>query len=109
MKRNILTFSVIAIIVLLSSVSQAETVRGRILRQGPFGIYPAQGIHLTLYSQAIGRSAPAFSDASGMYYFQNVPRGPFVLEIWANNVIAMTFTIMVQQAITDIAPVRISF
>jgi hypothetical protein len=68
-----------------SSFAQGVTVRGRLVRQGPAGVYPAVNIQVTLFSQQNGRTVPTVSGYDGMYYFYNIPPGPYNLEIWVGQ------------------------
>lgn len=99
----ILTFT------LMVSVVNAQNVRGRLDGYGPYGLYPAQRVAVTLFSPTFGRTTPAYSDYQGMYYIYNVPPGQHVLEVWANEAQPLTFNIFVNpnQLVTDITPIRV--
>jgi len=61
--------------------ASAALVRGRLERQRA----PAPGITVTLYSRKTGRSAPAHSGNDGMYAYNNVAAGAYVLEVWVSR------------------------
>ena len=88
----------------------ASVVRGRLVRKGPYGEYPAGGVGVTVYAlnSRIGRSPMSYSGTDGMYYIPNVPGGRYKLEIWISSR-PRTFDISVndRQAYTDIAPIVI--
>ncbi len=92
----------------LATSAQAQTVRGQVLRATPAGTYPAPYMSVTLYSDRMGRSAPAYTTPEGIYYLYNVPPGQYVLEVWAAKT-PTTVKVVVPQnrAWTDIAPVPI--
>jgi hypothetical protein len=73
---------VFVLIVVTNALSQNTTVRGELI-YGPQT--PAQYLKVTLYNQALGRSAPVTSGPDGMYYFYNVPYGNYTLEVWLPN------------------------
>lgn len=91
--------------------SQAGTVRGRLFRMVYGRPYPAPYVAVTLFNQQMGRSRPAYTDTSGMYYLFNVPPGVYQLEIWWSrnpNDLPYRYTISVSNnPYTDIAPIRI--
>jgi hypothetical protein len=68
-----------------SSYAQGVTVRGRLIRHGPAGAYPAANIQVTLFSREIGRSVPTVSGNDGMYYLYNILPGPYNLEILVDH------------------------
>ena len=88
-------------------VGATSTVRGKLIRIGPQGTYPAGGIRVTVNSQYRGRSNPAYSGPDGMFYLYNIPPGQYVLEVWATSP-ALFFTIQVrEQPFSDVAPIRV--
>ena len=92
------------------AVSAASTVRGRIVRKGASGQYPAVGVTVSVNSNnaKVGRSAFVYTGSDGMYYLSNVPAGDYQLEIWVTRQKPMTYNIRVRdQAFTDIAPIVI--
>jgi len=87
----------------------ASTVRGRLVRRGPSGDYPAAGVEVSLYavSSKIGRSPKAYSGTDGMYYIPNVPPGQYRLELWVDKQ-PLTYDIAVRaEEYTDIAPIPV--
>lgn len=90
-KRGIASVRSCGIVLLLvcaafTASASAATVRGKLDRvDGNGRHYPAPYIAVTVNSQQRGRSAPAHTDASGMYYIYNIPRGHYTLEIWVDR------------------------
>jgi hypothetical protein len=86
-----------------------STVRGRLVRQGKAGDYPAAGVEVTLLAVGsnLGRSPKAYSGSDGMYYIRNVPSGKYKLELWVGKT-PLTFDIAVDRSeYTDVAPIVI--
>ena len=114
MPRLLLRF--VAITVLLFAVSSATpvaaqqqvTVRGRLDRAGPYGLYPAVGVAVTVNSRTIGRSGTVYAGSDGMYYLY-VPPGPYLLEVWTvPEQSPMIFEIVVPAVPNfDIAPIQV--
>lgn len=106
-----LTALVICFTVLAAAESAAGNVRGLLLRRGPQGNYPAEGIAVTVYAQQMGRSRPGFSGSDGMYYLYNVPAGPYYLEVWAhgfgNPPIVFQIFVDDRRQFTDVAPLTV--
>lgn len=99
-----------ALLTLAQTLFAASTVRGRLLRQGPGGQYPAAGVQVTVYAvgSRLGRSAPAYSGSDGMYYLYNIPGGAYQLDIWMSQRQHLTYNISVRNdGFTDIAPIVI--
>ena len=91
-----------------AGVFAASTVRGRLVRKGPSGQYGAAGVQVTIYStdSKLGRSAAVYTGSDGMYYLNNIPPGPYQLEVWISKQQRLTYNIQVRnQAFTDIAPI----
>lgn len=108
--RITIGLTLIAAIVATANLFAASVVRGRLVRRGPYGDYPAAGVGVSVFalSSGIGRSAMAYSGGDGMYYIPNVPGGQYKLEIWVSNP-PWAYDIVVddRQAYTDIAPIVI--
>ena len=86
----------------------AQTVQGRLDRQGPSGPYPAGQVAVTLNSPATGRSTPTYTGNDGRYSFYHVPSGQYSLEVWGYGSQPRTFPIQVQnQPITNVRPITI--
>ena len=90
--------------------SVAATVRGRLDRVDGYGRhYPAPYIAVTLKSQTGNRTSPAHTDVQGMYYFNNIPRGKYSLEVWLSKdpkAPPKVFNIVVAtEPYTDIRPI----
>jgi hypothetical protein len=96
---------------LVPATVSAATVRGRLDRVDGYGRhYPAQYVAVTLRSPQGGRrSAPAYSNAQGIYYFNNVGHGTWVLEVWWSrntNQPPRAYTIIVNtEPYSDVAPI----
>jgi Carboxypeptidase regulatory-like domain len=91
------------ILLLLNSArSFAANVRGQLVcKQGQAAI----GIAVTVYSQQFGRSTAFFTGGDGMYYFNNIPAGPYTLKIWTSrkgNAPTNTYAIFVNEPLTDL-------
>jgi carboxypeptidase family protein len=74
------------------------TVRGQVVRNQ----FPVAGVAITLFSNAYGRSAVTYSGGDGMYYFYNVPQGPYVVEIWFSGQPRPVGNVLVNPPYTDI-------
>ncbi len=102
----LLLFVVAFLIVAVSA--DAQTVRGRLDREGSSGPYPAAYVKVTLYAPDIGRSSPVYTGSDGMYYFYNVPPGDYILEIWRNRAKTITYSIQIlNEPYTDIPSILI--
>ncbi len=62
--------------------ASAATVRGKLLQTVANRQIPAGGVSVTLLDGQNKRSFAVQSDASGMYFFQNVSPGNYTLQIW---------------------------
>ncbi len=95
--------------IVFSTVANAATVRGRLDRVKPNGIrYAGAGVAVTVYSQAMGRSNPAYAGPDGMYYLFNVPAGAYYLEVWVSRdprVPPRVYPISVAEPYSDIPPI----
>lgn len=101
--RVFLATSVAAVLIMAAPVF-AQTVRGRINRQGSWGIFPAIGVVVMLDNGA----ARAVSGPDGMYYFFNVSPGTHTLQIlnpWGQ--IAFAYSIGVFTEPSDVAPILV--
>lgn len=106
----LLLFVITLFAIIITGSAYAGTVRGRLDRQGPYGIYPVSYMAVTLYSSTSGRTSPAYTGANGMYYLYNIPYGGYALEIWVNGFSypPITYRISVfNQPYTDIKPILI--
>jgi hypothetical protein len=63
---------------LLAAVAAQATVRGQIVRRDTGQAYPGVVVTLTAGDT---RSVPAFTDANGKFYLQNVPAGVYRMEV----------------------------
>lgn len=66
------------VFLLLAAVAAQATVRGVVLRSDTGQPYP--GVAVTLKT-GNARSVPAYTDANGKFYLQNVPAGTYTMEI----------------------------
>jgi hypothetical protein len=64
----------------------AATVHGKLVQRSIKTIRPVPNMLLTLRSQAGPRSSRIYTDRTGEFWFYNVPRGSYVLEIWRNGI-----------------------
>jgi hypothetical protein len=95
----LLLFVITLFAIIITGSAYAGTVRGRLDRQGPYGIYPVSYM-----------AVPAYTGANGMYYLYNIPYGGYALEIWVNGFSypPITYRISVfNQPYTDIKPILI--
>ena len=103
--RSKRTLIVAALLVLIfSQYANAAQLRGRLIFQNGAA---AAGFAVTVYSQAMGRSAPSFTDGAGMYYV-NIPPGSYYLEVWISRdprVPPRVYPIQVGEPYTDIPPI----
>jgi hypothetical protein len=104
MCRRLLSVLFLSLLITTADAQQPlVNVRGQVLRNG----FPALGIQLTLYSQAIGRSALTYSGGDGMYYFYNVPQGQYTVEVWSFNQPQPIYSIQVFSPYTDIPRISV--
>jgi hypothetical protein len=80
--RKAVTLSLFIVLGVVAAAGYAQTVRGQLVRSGPYGNYPVAYIPVTVFSQRMGRSSPSYTDPNGMYYLSKVPPGDYTLEIW---------------------------
>jgi hypothetical protein len=101
--------AVLVALFLIGTVSsiEAATVRGRLVRRSGQGVFPAQGIPVTVFRSDLGRSGRSYSAQDGMYYLTNIPPGTYTLEVWVYpNRPPLNFTIQVNnQQFSDIAQI----
>ena len=102
-------FLLALLVLLLPVLAEAATVRGKLVRSGPQGDYPAQGIGVTLLSPnpSVGRSGKVYSGSQGVYVFYDVSPGNYTLEIWTTADKPQTQSVAVTDPSTDLPPVRI--
>jgi hypothetical protein len=107
---QIMAIAVLALAVIPATPVDAQqvTLRGRVLRAGPYGAYTVSGIGVTVNSPSLGRSGAAYSGSDGMYYLY-VPPGAYTLEVWAvPGAAPMMFSIAVPAVpYFDIAPIQV--
>jgi len=90
------------------TVALGATVRGQLVCQD--GKAPATGIAVTLNNTQTGRSVPAFTGGTGMYYM-TAPAGQYVLEIWLSKqskTPSATYPETVKEPQTDIPRIPVS-
>jgi hypothetical protein len=104
-----LIVSMFLMVLALSGIGQAATVRGRVDHVSPGGQRTSMaGVAVTVLRPGMSRSAPVYTDANGMYYLQNVPAGTYDLEVWTSRdprVPPTKFRIQVGEPYTDVPPV----
>jgi hypothetical protein len=84
------------------------TVRGQLVCQN--GKTPATGIAVTLNNTQTGRSTPAFTGGSGMYYL-TAPAGQYTIEIWLSKqsrTPSLSYPAAVKEPQTDIPRIPVS-
>jgi hypothetical protein len=103
MKRLILIGAIISFCFILPQLAVAQAmVRGRLLRFGPAGLYPAANVAVS-----IGTGPPTLTGYDGMYYFYNVYPGTYPLNIWYGGATPLQFAIFVHNPYTDIPQYQI--
>lgn len=91
-----------------SMIAVAATVRGQLVCQD--GKTPATGIAVTLNNAQTGRSSPAFTGGSGMYYLTS-PAGQYTLEIWLSKqskTPTASYPVTVKEPQTDVPRIPVS-
>lgn len=110
--KSTLLFALTIILVLVASFNYAETARGRLDKYGPDGISSAPHVPVTLYSRKTEqRSEPVYTGSDGMYWFDNLEPGEYILEIWSqgfNNEPSSYEIRVLDQLYTDIKPIVIT-
>lgn len=85
-RRLISTFAVVAVLLVVILTIQealAQTVRGMVMHQTPYGPTPAASVPVEL-TQA-GHRSTIYTDRQGLYYFYNVPPGSCSITIKGTN------------------------
>jgi hypothetical protein len=92
------------VFLLFAAVAAQATVRGRVVRSD--NGQPYVGVAVTLQAGSV-RSVPAYTDASGAFYLQNVPAGAYTMEVRSKR---RTITVPVRVTgapYTDVPPVTV--
>jgi|GEM_PF-785078 len=79
----IIVFTIIILLFFFTSIVYSATLQGKLNRFGSHGILPASFVPVTLHSipdKKILRTVISGSD--GMYYFNNIVPGDYILKIW---------------------------
>ena len=86
-----------------------STVRGKIERKGDYKIHSAAYVRVTLATPAKRtKRITVYTGSDGMYYFRNVARGTYVLEVWnAEGKAIGKYSIKADREYVDIAPIKI--
>jgi hypothetical protein len=77
-----------ALVLALSCIAMpasASAVHGVVVRKSVQGVRPVPNLLLTLRSSGNVRSVRVYTDAQGEFWFYDVPRGKYVLELWRNG------------------------
>jgi hypothetical protein len=69
----------------LPAQALAATVHGAIVQRSIRDVRPVPNLLVTMKSSANVRSARIYTDRVGEFWFYNVPRGRYLLEIWRNG------------------------
>jgi hypothetical protein len=64
----------------------AASVHGQLVQSSIKYIRPVPNMLMTLRAQGNVRSPRIYTDRAGEFWFYNVPRGSYVLEIWRNGI-----------------------
>lgn len=84
--KSTLVLLIAIILFIFPNFAHAGDVRGRLDIRGPYDLYPAAYVPVTLYSlRARKRSKTVYTGSDGMYYFYNVPEGDHMLEVWVRG------------------------
>lgn len=85
--KNIAILSTIFIVFLffITSSVYSATLQGRLDKFGPLGIVPAPFISVTLYSEINNQNITVNSGSNGMYYFDDIEPGNYILKIWVKG------------------------
>lgn len=88
----------------------SSIVRGKIERGGDKRIYPASYVRVTLAPQAQRtKRITAYTGSDGMFYFRNIARGAYILEVWnTEGKTIRIYSIKADREYVDIAPIRIN-
>jgi hypothetical protein len=99
-------FGVCLLLLLFAQVSNAASLRGRVIHAYPGRVVGVPNLAVTVYSPTFGRSTPAYTGADGVFYLA-VPAGSYHLEIWVNPQTPLTYPINVGEPGVDIPPITI--
>ena len=80
------------ILYVMSSVSAGSVVRGKVLKQTSFGLFPAAKVKITCQGAGSGLST-TYTDSEGWYYFYNLLPGKYTVAVQGT-------TPLIQEAIT---------
>jgi hypothetical protein len=70
----------------VSSVANGVIIEGKLERFGKYGILPAAFVSITLFSDVNEKNLQTvISDSKGMYYFENIEAGTYILKVWVNG------------------------
>ena len=91
-------------LLLLPAALPAAVVRGKILHNGQ----PRPGIAVALHGESIGQSNPVRSGDDGLFVLQNIPAGPYTLQVWPGaGAPPLIYKIQVKEPQTDVFPVNL--
>jgi hypothetical protein len=106
-------FTIIILFLFSTSIVYSANLQGKLNRFGPHGILPASFVPVTLHTipdKKILRTVNSGSD--GMYYFNHIVPGDYILRIWVKNFRneSLNYTVRVlEQEYTNIKPIVIHF
>ena len=69
----------------LAVPASAASVHGSLVQQSVRTVRPVSNMLITLRSEKNVRSARVYTDRSGEFWFYDVPRGRYIVEIWRNG------------------------
>jgi hypothetical protein len=84
-------------------------VRGKIERGGDKKIYPASYVRVTLAPESKRtKRITAYTGSDGMFYFRNVAKGGYILEVWNTEGKAIKkYSVRADREFVDIAPIKL--
>jgi Carboxypeptidase regulatory-like domain len=101
MKTNREILKIGCVIVLLSGLGNAASVRGQLVYASNGAPAPYVAVRLSVPGKTA--SEFAYSGVNGKYYLRNVPAGTYQLEVWRGGKMVLTVAVTVQEPDTELA------
>jgi hypothetical protein len=81
-----IVFSIIILLFFSTSIIYSANLQGKFNRFGPLGILPASFVPVTLHPIPDKKVLKTvYSGSDGMYYFNNIVPGDYILKIWVKG------------------------